>query len=227
MKAGQPQRADTRLFMQLLVFGGCSDSTSLIDALEQCWTWRACCMKTSTTHAVSALLTFSDDPAHVSGPRAPASETGSVRDARPETGIHDARPHASLGYEPDLIDVLLHRPGRTVLNREWPWSIWYPLRRSGRFAQLPIRGTTGHSGRARGHRHVIRRCGSCARYPPRVPRPGQGRQRFRDWTHWKGSVSALSDRCKRCERRSRLRCTSSGSGRFSWEGAIWQSALTG
>src|SRR4030095_13862050 len=44
----------------------------------------------------------------------------------------------SLGYEPDLIDVLLHRPRRTVLNREGPWAIWYPLRRSGRFAQLPI-----------------------------------------------------------------------------------------
>ncbi|PWT84863.1 MAG: hypothetical protein C5B57_04035, partial [Blastocatellia bacterium] len=43
----------------------------------------------------------------------------------------------SLGYEPDLIDVLLHRPRRTVLNRDWPWAIWYPLRRSGRFAQLP------------------------------------------------------------------------------------------
>jgi chlorite dismutase len=24
-----------------------------------------------------------------------------------------------------------------VLNREWPWAVWYPLRRSGRFAQLP------------------------------------------------------------------------------------------
>src|SRR5437870_5663178 len=43
----------------------------------------------------------------------------------------------SLGYEPDLIDVLLHRPRRTVLNPEWKWSVWYPLRRSGRFAQLP------------------------------------------------------------------------------------------
>jgi chlorite dismutase len=43
----------------------------------------------------------------------------------------------SIGYEPDLTDVLLHRPRRTVLNPAWPWSVWYPLRRSGRFAQLP------------------------------------------------------------------------------------------
>ena len=38
---------------------------------------------------------------------------------------------------PDLIDVLLQRPRRTVLNPAWPWAVWYPLRRSGRFAQLP------------------------------------------------------------------------------------------
>src|SRR5581483_8259175 len=44
----------------------------------------------------------------------------------------------SLGYEPDLLEVLLHRPRRTVLNPEWPWAVWYPLRRSGRFAQLPV-----------------------------------------------------------------------------------------
>jgi hypothetical protein len=32
---------------------------------------------------------------------------------------------------------LLHRPRRTVLNRNWRGPVWYPLRRSGRFAQLP------------------------------------------------------------------------------------------
>ena len=33
--------------------------------------------------------------------------------------------------------MLLHRPRRTVLNPQWTWAVWYPLRRSGRFAQLP------------------------------------------------------------------------------------------
>jgi chlorite dismutase len=42
----------------------------------------------------------------------------------------------SLGYEPDLTETLIERPRRTVLNPDWPWAIWYPLRRSGRFAQL-------------------------------------------------------------------------------------------
>src|SRR4029079_628238 len=43
----------------------------------------------------------------------------------------------SIGYEPDLEDVLLQRPRRTVLNPDWKWAVWYPLRRSGKFAQLP------------------------------------------------------------------------------------------
>ena len=43
----------------------------------------------------------------------------------------------SIGYEPDLRDVLIERPRRTVLNPDWPWAIWYPLRRNGAFAQLP------------------------------------------------------------------------------------------
>jgi chlorite dismutase len=43
----------------------------------------------------------------------------------------------SIGYEPDLPEVLLHRPKRTVLNPAWKWAVWYPLRRAGKFAQLP------------------------------------------------------------------------------------------
>ena len=42
----------------------------------------------------------------------------------------------ALGYEPDLREVLLERPQRTVTNPDWPWAVWYPLRRSGAFAQL-------------------------------------------------------------------------------------------
>jgi len=35
--------------------------------------------------------------------------------------------------------VLLDRPRRTVLNPLWKWGVWYPLRRSGKFAQLAER----------------------------------------------------------------------------------------
>jgi chlorite dismutase len=41
----------------------------------------------------------------------------------------------SLGYEPDLHDVLIDRPLRTLTN-PLVWAIWYPLRRSGSFAAI-------------------------------------------------------------------------------------------
>jgi chlorite dismutase len=42
----------------------------------------------------------------------------------------------ALGYEPDLQNALFDRPRGTVLNPDWKWAVWYPLRRNGRFAQL-------------------------------------------------------------------------------------------
>ncbi len=43
----------------------------------------------------------------------------------------------ALGHEPDLDDWLFEKPKRTVTNRESPWAVWYPLRRSGAFSALP------------------------------------------------------------------------------------------
>ena len=71
----------------------------------------------------------------------------------------------AIGYEPDLQEVLLERPRRTVLNPDWRWAVWYPLRRSGRFAQLPPEeqrvilaehGTIGMSFGAGDYAHDIR-----------------------------------------------------------------------
>ena len=52
-----------------------------------------------------------------------------------------------------------------MLNPEWKWAVWYPLRRSGRFAQLPAEeqrvilaehGTIGMSFGAGDYAHDIR-----------------------------------------------------------------------
>ena len=137
MKGGQPQRADTRLFMQLLVFGGCSESSSLSDSLQQAGVAGVLYEDVNDPHGV-ALLTFSDDPAMFLDRVRPLLKQAPFASLVQKPEYTMLGRTYSLGYEPDLIDVLLHRPKRTVLNREWPWAVWYPLRRSGRFAQLPI-----------------------------------------------------------------------------------------
>jgi hypothetical protein len=137
MKGGQPQRADTRLFMQLLVFGGCSESSSLSDSLERAGLAGVLYEDVNDPNGV-ALLTFSDDPAMFLDRVRPLLKQAPFASLVQKPEYTMLGRTYSLGYEPDLIDVLLHRPRRTVLNRQWPWAVWYPLRRSGRFAQLPI-----------------------------------------------------------------------------------------
>jgi chlorite dismutase len=137
MKGGQPQRADTRLFMQLLVFGGCSESSALSDSLERAGLSGVLYEDVNDPHGV-ALLTFSDNPAVFLDSVRPLLKQAPFASLVQKPEYTMLGRTYSLGYEPDLIDVLLHRPRRTVLNRDWPWAVWYPLRRSGRFAQLPI-----------------------------------------------------------------------------------------
>jgi chlorite dismutase len=136
MKAGQPQRSDDRLFMQLLAFGGCRDTRPLAVALERQRITGVLYEDVNDPRGV-AVLTVSQNPrtfVDVVRPVLNADPFASLVQKPDFTML--GRTYA-IGYEPDLAEVLLHRPTRTVLNPAWPWGIWYPLRRSGRFAQLP------------------------------------------------------------------------------------------
>jgi chlorite dismutase len=137
MKNGQPQRSDERLFMQFLAFGGCTDSRPLAAALA------ASPLTTVLYEDVNdprglALLTLSQDPAVFVG------DLRALLNAPPFASLTQKSEYTmlgrtySLGYEPDLKETLLDRPRRTVLTPAWTWAVWYPLRRSGRFAQLPV-----------------------------------------------------------------------------------------
>ncbi len=43
----------------------------------------------------------------------------------------------SMGWEADLEEALITRPKARLCSPELPWAIWYPLRRSGAFEELP------------------------------------------------------------------------------------------
>ena len=136
MKLGQPQRSDTRLFMQLLAFGGCADSRPLAEALTRANVAGVLYEDMNDPRGV-ALLTFSEMPAFFLDSVRPLLNQSPFASLVQKPEYTMVGRTYSLGYEPDLLDVLLQRPRRTVLNRDWPWAVWYPLRRSGRFAQLP------------------------------------------------------------------------------------------
>jgi chlorite dismutase len=137
IKNGVPQRSNDRLFMQLLVFGDCHDAKPLAAALEASGITGVLYEDVNDPHGV-ALLTFTQDPNDFIDRvrRLLAVEPFASLTQKPEYTLLGRT--YSLGYEPDLAEVLLHRPRRTVLNRDWRWAVWYPLRRSGKFSNLPI-----------------------------------------------------------------------------------------
>jgi Chlorite dismutase len=164
MKNGEAQRSDRRLFLQFLAFGGCETTRPLAEAASAAGITGALYEDVNDPRGV-ALLTLSEDPAYFLDRVRPMLNGPSFRPLvqKPEYTML-GRTYA-IGYEPELEEVLLHRPRRTVLNPEWKWAVWYPLRRSGKFAQLPAdeqrvilaeHGTIGMSFGVADYAHDIR-----------------------------------------------------------------------
>jgi len=135
LKGGVPQRADERLFMQLLAFGGCSDARDLGGFLAAANVSGVVYEDLNDPRGV-AILTLSGSPSHFMDVVRPLLLRGPFAGLSQKPQFTMFGRTYALGYEPDLAEVLFNRPARTVLNPAWPWAVWYPLRRNGRFAQL-------------------------------------------------------------------------------------------
>lgn len=153
LKDGQPQLLDTRLFMQLLAFGDCKDPWTLAQSLEQAGFSAVLYADLADPKGV-ALLTFDEDESFFVSKLRPflIREPFASLTFKPEYAMF-GRTYA-LGHEPNLEDWLLKKPRRNVLDRDWPWAVWYPLRRKGEFSRLAPEeqrtilrehGTIGHA----------------------------------------------------------------------------------
>ncbi len=133
--AGQILRLDRRLFMQLYAFGRCRDPHALVESLRQQPFGSVLYLDVNDPQGV-ALLTFSEDADFfVTGLRAYLNQPPFVDlDPKPEYTMF-GRTYA-LGNEDDLERALIIRPREKVCHANWPWAIWYPLRRAGSFEQL-------------------------------------------------------------------------------------------
>jgi chlorite dismutase len=135
LKAGQPQRSDDRLYMQLLAFGGCTDTRAVAEALAPLPVETVLYEDLNDPTGIAVLGISRDPNAFMDSLRAALrSPVCASLVQKPEFTMFGRT--YSLGYEPDLNETLIERPRRTVLNPEWRWAIWYPLRRSGGFARL-------------------------------------------------------------------------------------------
>jgi hypothetical protein len=135
VKDGRPQRSDERLFLQLLAFGNCDDPRAVMGHLAGAAEAVVVYEDLNDPHGI-AVLTVSQDPNTFIERVRPRLSAGPMAGLPLKSNYTMFGRTYSLGYEPDLHEVLVERPRRTVLNPDWPWAIWYPLRRNGKFAQL-------------------------------------------------------------------------------------------
>jgi Chlorite dismutase len=136
LKGGVPQRSDERLFMQMLAFGGCTDAGAAARHVQQAGIEGVVYEDVNDPRGI-AVMTMTQSPEEFVTRVRPALTSGPFASLTFKPDYTMLGRTYSLGYEPDLRDALIDRPRRTVLNPAWRWGIWYPLRRNGRFAQLP------------------------------------------------------------------------------------------
>ena len=134
--AGKPQVSNRRLFIQLHVFCGCSNPNSLVPALANLES----VLYQDFNHPTGVgVVVVAEDPAYLTQVvrKAFAQESFSQLTYRPEMTMV-GRTYAS-GREMELEDWLLKKPRRNLMNPDFPWSVWYPLRRKPSFYLLDRR----------------------------------------------------------------------------------------
>ncbi len=126
---------DRRLFMQFLAFSGVEDVAAYAQRLEEAGVGGALYEDLNDPSGIG-LLTFAEDPDHFVRTVRPLlrSQPFNALQLKPEYTML-GRTYA-IGYEPDLERVLIHRPIERVTDPGLRWAVWYPVRRSGAFANL-------------------------------------------------------------------------------------------
>ena len=164
IKGGQQQRSDERLFMQLLAFTGCTDVSAAASQLADAGVPGVLYEDLNDPQGIAVLAVARSPDLFVDVVR-PVCRSGVFARYTLKPDFTMFGRTYSLGYEPDLEDALIGRPRRTVFNPDWRWAVWYPLRRSGSFAQLPAdqqrtilseHGTVGMAFGAADYAHDVR-----------------------------------------------------------------------
>jgi len=132
---GEVISTDRRLFMQLLAYGDCHDSAPLVEALKQADVAGVLYEDINDPQGI-ALLTFSEDPNYFMDDVRRFLNRPPFSHLTPKPEYTMLGRTYSIGYEQDLHRTLIERPRERVTSSQYPWAIWYPLRRSGSFEQL-------------------------------------------------------------------------------------------
>ena len=136
---GEPQVSDRRLFLQLHVFEDCSDPNNIVEVLEKS-NLNAVLYDDINNPTGIGVLFIVEDPAML------VIEARDLLAGLQQAANLSHRPEMTMigrtyssGREPNLEAWLLNKPLQNALNPDFPWAIWYPLRRNPEFYRLEHR----------------------------------------------------------------------------------------
>jgi len=136
---GQPQRLDTRLFLQLQVFTDVAvPPAALLEAARPSGLELVLYADATDPRAI-AIVTVAEDPARFATVQRELFAQAPFSSLIPVPGLTMMGRTYGSGRERDLADWLLRQVRLRLTRADQPWAIWYPLRRKPAFYQLETR----------------------------------------------------------------------------------------
>jgi len=135
-KDGVLQKSDKRLFMQFQAYGNIRDITAVEKAMQHSGLEAVLYEDVNDPRGIG-IVTLTEDPSVFVSDIRRFFQNPVFAEAELKSEFTMLGRTYGLGREPDLEDWLLKKPRRSVFNPEWPWAIWYPLRRKSEFETLP------------------------------------------------------------------------------------------
>jgi len=132
---GTKRTSDRRLFMQLQVFGDCGGRQAVAEELASRSVDAVLYQDVNNPRGIG-VLTMHEDPKFFATTAAEIFQSASFQPLVLKEDFTMFGRSYTTGFEPNLEDWLLDKPRRTALNPDWPWALWYPLRRTGAFSGL-------------------------------------------------------------------------------------------
>ena len=133
--AGESISLKRRVFMQLLAFTDCTHTERIIEKLEASGVQSVVYADLNDPRGIGLLFCHEEPDWFITELRQ-LLHTEPFMDLSPKPELTMFGRTYSIGYEQDLEATLVTKPLSKVADPELPWSIWYPLRRSGAFEQL-------------------------------------------------------------------------------------------
>lgn len=133
---GKPVYSNHRLFVQFLALQGTGDIAELKRALDDSVVIGALYVDALDPRGVG-LVACSDSQEFFAGPLRNLLNSFPFSDWTVKEEYTMFGRTYTIGYEQDLERVLVDRPISRIANPDYPWVVWYPLRRTGSFARLP------------------------------------------------------------------------------------------